>query len=265
MNQNYLSGLCFPAVAGLFFFMKRPEVKEIDIVYPVYSADSSGLTGVDRYLEKQKLLLLSKEAEYQEAQLSLPVVSGVTRYLENRDRFPVTGVTKYTRRQALAAKQEKLNVIQVGATTGVAKYLKNQKPAPVLSGVAKYIKHQESLPQASRVARYIAKQTLAAKQIKSTIVHVEATGVAKYLKHQESLPQASRVAKYIAKQSLAAKQEKQIVAKVELSGVAKYLKHQESLPQVSRVAKYVARQALVAKQKPTIIQTGVEKYVRSQV
>ena len=49
MDQNNLSGLFFPAVAGLFFFMKRPKVEEteeVKVVYPVYTRDPSGLTGV---------------------------------------------------------------------------------------------------------------------------------------------------------------------------------------------------------------------------
>jgi hypothetical protein len=63
MDQNNLSGLFFPAVAGLFFFMKRPRVEEIEevkAVYPVYTRDPSGLTGVAIYLNKQDAILLER-------------------------------------------------------------------------------------------------------------------------------------------------------------------------------------------------------------
>jgi len=264
MNQNYLSGLFFPAVAGLFFFMKRPETEETHIVYPVYSGDPSGLTGVAKYLAKQQeILSVQKASELLESQEIVPALSGVTKYLEKRDRFPVTGVTKYTRRLALAEKQAKNSEFQVGAT-GVAKYIKNQKDMPALSGVAKYLKQQESLPKASKVAKYMARQAFAEKQAKQMLVHVEETGVAKYLKQKESLPQMSRVAKYMARQELLSKKEKQSIVNVELTGVAKYLAKQEGMPQVSRVAKYMARQALASRQKPVIIETGVDKYMRHQ-
>ncbi|MDP2901682.1 MAG: hypothetical protein Q8N96_01040 [Methylovulum sp.] len=267
MNQNYLSGLFFPAVAGLFFFMKRPEVEETQMVYPTYSGEQGGLTGVAKYLEKQNHILLEnkKAKELLVSQEITLVVSGVTRYLEKRDHSPVTGVTKYTRRQALAEKQAKKEISQL-SVTGVGKYLKNQKDLPVLSGVAKYLKHQDSLPKASKVAKYVARQALAEKQAKQTqaLVHVEETGVTKYLKQQENLPQLSRVAKYLAKQALLSKKEKQLVVKIELTGVAKYMKKQEGLPQVSRVSKYMARQSLASRQKPIIIETGVDRYMRHQ-
>lgn len=265
MNRNYLSGLFFPAVAGLFFFMKRPESEEAQIVSPSYSGDSSGLTGVAKYLEKQQEILLAhKTSEPMESQEIGVLISGVSRYLENRDRFPVTGVTKYTRRLALVEKQSKSSEFQVGVVTGVAKYIKNQKDVPVLSGVAKYLKQQEGLPKASKVAKYMARQAFAEKQAKQMLVHVDETGVAKYLKQKDSLPQMSRVAKYVARQELLTKKEKQLIINVELTGVAKYLKIQESMPQVSRVSKYMARQALALRQKPVIIETGVEKYMRHQ-
>ena len=57
MEQNNLSGLFLPAVAGLFFFMKRPKVEETEEVkteYPVYARDPSGLTGVAKYLDHQE-------------------------------------------------------------------------------------------------------------------------------------------------------------------------------------------------------------------
>jgi DNA integrity scanning protein DisA with diadenylate cyclase activity len=275
MDQNNLSGLFLPAVAGLFFFMKRPkveEVEEVKTVYPVYTRDPSGLTGVAKYLGRQEATLLaSRNAKEQELQEPVQLVSGVARYLENCEQNPTTGVTKYLLRQSLAAKQKKETLKEI-EVTGVEKYLKNKKEAPGLSGVAKYLKHLDSLPQPSKVSKYLAKQAVLAaiqtKEIKQSVKQFEATGVAKYLQHQESLPQPSRVAKYMAKQAaLAALQVKQ--AEVEVTGVAKYLQHQESLPQPSRVAKYMAKQAaLAAKQvKQPVVQvgpTGVAKYLQHQ-
>ncbi|MFZ2169006.1 MAG: hypothetical protein WAW61_05140 [Methylococcaceae bacterium] len=296
MSQNNLNGLFLPAVAGLFFFMKRPKVKEIEIVYPVYTRDSSGLSGVARYMENQEAILLAaKNAKLLEEQESAQVVSGVARYIKMRDQFPTSGVTKYVLRQALAEKQKEQAPGGIEAT-GVEKYLKYQESLPQPSkvakylakqavlaaaqpkdlkstvtkfettGVAKYLQHQASLPQPSRVARYVAKQAaLAALQEMQAPVPAKATGVAKYLQHQASLPQPSRVAKYVAQQAaLAAKQVKKPVAQSGSTGVAKYLQHQAELPQPSRVSKYMTRLALVEKQKPEVIETGVEKYMRYQ-
>ncbi len=275
MSQNNLNGLFLPAVAGLFFFMKRPKVKEIETVYPVYTRDDSGLTGVARYLENQEAILLAaRNAKLLEDQKSVQLVSGVARYIQMRDQFPTSGVTKYVLRQALAEKQkQQVPPGEIGAT-GVEKYLRNKKEAPGLTGVAKYLKYQESLPQPSKVAKYMAKQAILAatqtKEVKRTASQLEVTGVAKYLQHQASLPQPSRVAKYVAKQAaLAALQEMQAPVPARATGVAKYLQHQARLPQPSRVSKYVAQQAtLAAKQvKKPVAQsgsTGVAKYLQHQ-
>lgn len=272
MNQNYLSGLFLPAVAGLFFFFNRSKTEKIEKAEPVYSRDPDGLTGVAKYLEKQKSLQLESQlASEDSGSLSNqedvpPVASGVSRYLEKLEKSPVSRVSKYVIRQALAEKNAKQAAVQP-EITGVAKYLKNQKQKPVLSGVAKYLKNQENQPKPSKVAKYMARQALAAKQQDKQVTaatQVEATGVAKYLKHQESLPQASRVAKYMAKQALVAKQAKQNEIQVEATGVAKYLIHQESMPQASRVAKYVTRQDIASRQRPVVAETGVEKYMRNQ-
>lgn len=262
MSQNNLNGLFFPAVAGLFFFMKRPKIEEVEEVktdYPVYTRDVSGLTGVAKYLDH----VAARKAQEQVILEPAKLVSGVARYLENRDQFPTSGVSKYLLRQSIAEKQKKQSSGEL-EVTGVEKYLKNKKEAPGLSGVAKYLKHQASLPQPSKVAKYLAKQTaLSALQVKHA--EVEVSGVAKYLQRQESLPQPSRVAKYLAKQTaLAALSAKQVKQEVGLTGVAKYLQDQASLPQISRVAKYMVRQALVEKQKPVVTETGVEKYMRHQ-
>ncbi len=262
MSQNNLNGLFFPAVAGLFFFMKRPKIEEVEEVktdYPVYTREASGITGVAKYLDH----LAARKAQEQESLEPAKLVCGVARYLESRSQFPTSGVSKYLLRQAIAEKQKKQSSGEL-EVTGVEKYLKNKKEAPGLSGVAKYLKHQASLPQPSKVAKYLAKQTaLSALQVKHS--EVEVSGVAKYLQRQESLPQPSRVAKYLAKQTaLAALSAKQVKQQVGPTGVAKYLQDQADLPQISRVAKYMVRQALVEKQKPVVTETGVEKYMRHQ-
>ena len=128
--------------------MKRPKVEEIEevkTVYPVYTRDPSGLTGVAKYLDNQEAVLLASiNANEQANQEPVQLVSGVARYLESREHSPTSGVAKYVLRQALAEKQKKQTLKEV-EVTGVEKYLKNKKEAPGLSGVAKYLKHQASL------------------------------------------------------------------------------------------------------------------------
>ena len=269
MNDNYLSGLFFPAVAGLFFFMKKTPVTEITHIepVPVYSADPSGLTGVARYLEcKNALLKNDIEAELPESE-NIISLSGVDKYIQKRDQHPITGVTKYALRVALAEKKEKLNTVSCNETS-VAKYLKNQKSLPVVTGVAKYLKQQESLPKASKVAKYVARQALAEKMIKDSVIRIEETGVAKYLKQQESLPKASRVARYLAKQAVLNQKAKKQVNTISVTGVSKYLLQQDSLPKASRVARYIARQAANTNQTKletiVAIETGVDRYVRNR-
>jgi hypothetical protein len=260
MNKKNLNGFFFPAVAGLFSFLKRPKSEDIYQVepnYPVYTRDPSGATGVAKYLEKQNALVIANETQNE---LSQPL-SGVTKYLDNLDKTQSSGVSKYLLRQSIAEKQ-KQQTLGKNVVTGVEKYLKNKKPTPELTGVAKYLKQQDSLPQPSNVAKYIAKQAA----IKSLHVNeVEVSGVAKYLQRLDSLPQPSKVAKYLAKQAaISALAPKEVSKPVTLTGVAKYLDNQASQPQASRVAKYLARQALSERQKPTPIVTGVQKYLSHQ-
>jgi len=275
MSHNNLNGLFFPAVAGLFFFMKRPKVEEIEVIHPVYTRDPSGLAGVAKYIENQKAILLTNQnAELREVAEPITESTGVDKYLENRDKFTISWDSKYMLRQAIAEKQQKQTNVEF-KSTGVDKYLKSRKEIPGLSGVSKYLKHQASLPQPSRVAKYMAKQAILAatqtKEIKHTVTKFEKTGVARYLQHQESLPQPSRVAKYMAKQAaLAALQVKKKPVEIELTGVAKYLQYQASLPQPSRVAKYMAKQAAIAAKQekqaviPVVSSTGVAKYLKHQ-
>ncbi len=262
MNKKNLNGFFFPAVAGLFFFLKRPkseDIYQVEPSYPVYTRDPSGATGVSKYLEKQNAIILAKEA--QEAQ-SQPL-SGVAKYLDNLDKVQTSGVSKYLLRQSIAEKQ-KQNTPAKNAVTGVEKYLKNVKATPGLTGVAKYLKHQASLPQPSNVAKYIAKQA-AIKSLHVKPAEAEVSGVARYLQRLDSLPQPSKVAKYLAKQAaISALTPKEVTKATTLTGVAKYLDNQASQPQASKVAKYLARQALSERQKPTPKITGVEKYLSHQ-
>lgn len=88
-SQTYLLGLVVLAVAGGFFLSRKPKckAKKQHSQEVVHSADTSGLTGVERYLqEKNKVeptgvarYLAAKEAADQEAS-----VTGVEKYLRNR-------------------------------------------------------------------------------------------------------------------------------------------------------------------------------------
>lgn len=262
MNQNYFGGFFPPAVAGLFFFMKKPHVEQTYIThFPSDLKETSGLTGVAKYLEnKERIIAASKELELSANKDNIISKSGVAKYLEKHEQFKITGVTKYTLRKTFAERESKQNEMYA-EVTGVAKYLKNQKDKPTLSSVARYIKHQESLPQASRVAKYITKQALLKKQ---SVELVHETSVARYVKQKENLPKISKVAKYLARQAIIDKKEKQSIVKTQLTGVAKYLKEQENLPQTSRVAKYMARQVIASRQKAVLVETGVDKYMRCQ-
>jgi hypothetical protein len=266
MSQNSF----FSTIAAFFSIGTETRSQATGSVYRVCAGDPDGLSGVEKYLQNQEALLARQKAEQLERLAAQASASGVAKYLA--DKAPLTSVDKYALRQAIADKNTHKESSAASGATGVDKYLKGMKPAPVLSGVEKYLKQQASLPQPSKVAKYMAKQALMAKHGKAdtAIVRMEATGVARYLQHQASLPQPSKVAKYMAKQAaLAALQVKSVAAEVKPTGVAKYLQHQDTLPQPSRVAKYMARQALLDAQnaKPVAVQrgeTGVDKYVKHQ-
>lgn len=261
MNKENSNGFFFPAVAGLFFFLNRSKSEEIyntEPNFPVYTADSSGKTGVAKYLDNQNALLLAQTSETETAK----PVSGVEKYLSSLDKSPASGVSKYVLRQSIAEKQKK-QLLGIPEATGVEKYLKNQKPTPEPTGVAKYLKNQANQPELSNVAKYLAKQA-AISALTPKVVKPKLSGVAKYIAHQESLPQPSRVAKYLAKQDAISALAAKAVVPVTLTGVAKYLDEQAKQPQVSNVAKYLARQALNERQQPAKIETSVEKYMRLQ-
>lgn len=214
----------FGAVAALFLPQKKSAVQSEQTDQPetkVFVKDTSGLTGVAKYLAQQEAVL--KASQVIEEIVVAPVVSGVAKYLQAREQQPVSGVAKYMLKKSIAQRQSKQEADV--AQTGVEKYLKNQKPAPALSGVAKYLKQQENLPQPSRVEKYMTRQAILAKQAKANEVPVKTTGVDRYLKQQENLPKTSRVSRYITRQALVEKQ-KPVVAR---TGVEKYVRSQNQV------------------------------------
>jgi len=140
VDQNYLIDL----VSGLFGFKK--EVDTPSSRPAVCLSDSSGLTGVARYLKSQEVVqVLSGVARYlksqeevaavnedagssenreiallvevgQELEKQQETVSSVTKYLDKLEQFPVSSVAKYMARQALIAKK-------APKVSGVAKYM----------------------------------------------------------------------------------------------------------------------------------------------
>lgn len=102
---NYLIGLGAFALAGLFFFGRKPSA-QAERTYPVYSRDSSGLSGVDRYLKEQEAAsatgvtkYLEKHAASEEAAPAAASVTRVAKYLEEKEEESATGVEKYLRQQ----------------------------------------------------------------------------------------------------------------------------------------------------------------------
>ncbi|MGR9046832.1 MAG: hypothetical protein ACU83N_16235 [Gammaproteobacteria bacterium] len=104
-SSNYLIALVVLALVGFVFFRKRsaPESTASARQYRSYTPDSSGLTGVDRYLQRKQG----------------PVATGVARYLEKqvaavKEKASSTGVAKYLEKKSIESE------------TGVAKYLRNK-------------------------------------------------------------------------------------------------------------------------------------------
>ncbi|MGR8933002.1 MAG: hypothetical protein ACU837_01270 [Gammaproteobacteria bacterium] len=213
MAQIFINGFVFPAMAGFFFFGKRSEVRDSQDSSLVPAEGLNELTGVARYLKSHEKSSLT---------------TGVSKYIEDLNRFPASGVTKYLRKQAIAereaAKQE--------SPTGVAKYLRNQKDLPPMSGVAKYINKMDRTP-VSGVAKYLAKQVVAAKTTKPP----QTTGVTKYLQlHAQIAP--TGVAKYLTKLSIAERQAES-----------------ERLAEAERLAEL---------EKQMSMETGVGRYLRNR-
>ncbi len=268
MSQTYLIGL----MDGLFPFGKRSKAQENQNQSPNLSGVSIGgsgittdlvpslnKTGVSRYLS------------------TLPMESGVARYVKKQDNSPATGVTKYLVKQAISTKE-------TPDVTRVAKYLANiEKTNPTASSVAKYMAQQlviaRQSPMASGVAKYLKKLEIAEKHIASL------TGVAKYQAEQARIARKAAaqklVNKYIEEETLAmekaAEQAKETAMeeKIEpvkepeataITGVGRYLQVQEHIDSTklpaSGVAKYLAQQIVQASRKPAL--SGVEKYLKRQ-
>jgi hypothetical protein len=104
-TSSYLIGLVLFTVVGFVLFKKRPEPKT-QYSSRVYTKDTSGLTGVAKYLNRSS-------------------GTGVARYLEKQVRSAsttaATGVAKYMAKQATSGK-----TTAAEAKTGVEKYMRNR-------------------------------------------------------------------------------------------------------------------------------------------
>lgn len=104
---NYLIGLGAFALAGLFFFGRKPKTQAGSA--PVYTRRpaAGGLTGVARYLEEQEAASATGVTKYLNRQTapeeSVAAVSasatGVAKYLSEKEEADATGVEKYLRKQ----------------------------------------------------------------------------------------------------------------------------------------------------------------------
>jgi LPXTG-motif cell wall-anchored protein len=108
-NLTSLIGLAVLALGGFFFFNKRSKAKSPGrpSVSSVYAKESSGSTGVEKYLA------------------SLPQASkatGVEKYLENQAKQqPISGVAKYVAKQIIRDREA-----AAAKVTGVEKYLRSK-------------------------------------------------------------------------------------------------------------------------------------------
>ncbi len=101
---NYLLGLGAFAVAGLFFFGRKPKAPA-EKTYPVYTRDTtSGLTGVEKYLKEQEAAsatgvtkYLERQTESEEVAEAAAPATGVAKYLDKKEEESATGVEKYLR------------------------------------------------------------------------------------------------------------------------------------------------------------------------
>jgi hypothetical protein len=103
--SSYLIGLVLFAVVGFVLFKRRPESKS-PASTRVFSKDTTGLTGVARYLNRS-------------------AGTGVARYLEKQVKSAsasaATGVAKYMAKQGASG-----NTTNVKAKTGVEKYMRDR-------------------------------------------------------------------------------------------------------------------------------------------
>jgi hypothetical protein len=208
-----LSGLFFPAMTGFLIINKRLEAKAKEAKTGGRAALSNvkqgEMTSVDKYLENHA------------------GPTGVDKYIDNVNKSPASGVTRYLLKQTVAAK---IAASQEAKLSGVAKYLKNQKDIPPATGVTKYLINMDRTP-ATGVAKYVARQIVTEQKEKAP----DPTGVEKYLAVQLK-SRSSSVTKYMAKVAIAERE-----AKAKLQEEAEH-------------------QAEVAQQEAQ--NTGVAKYLR---
>lgn len=134
MEENYLIGLIVSLLFGFVLFKKENNVSvDTQKTKPSSSnVEASGLSGVAKYLHKQKGELLQSKvtgvAKYlQEKEILNSVnteslaISGVAKYLATKEEAPVSGVSKYMARQAIYEKK-----IAAENVSGVEKYLNNR-------------------------------------------------------------------------------------------------------------------------------------------
>jgi hypothetical protein len=103
---NYLVGLGAFALAGLFFFGRKPKA-QAERPAPVYTRDTTGgLTGVAKYLKEQEAAsatgvtkYLNRQAASEEVATAAAPVTGVAKYLDKKAEADATGVEKYLRKQ----------------------------------------------------------------------------------------------------------------------------------------------------------------------
>lgn len=113
MEESYLAGILVSFLFAFVLFKKDKTITEKTVSKKSASSisyQSSGTTGVARYLQEQEVI--SGESEYTADNSA----SGVAKYLANKD-VVVSGVSKYMAQQS---KQTKENM------SGVEKYLKNR-------------------------------------------------------------------------------------------------------------------------------------------
>lgn len=100
-KSNYLIALVVLAVVGFVFFRKRSAPEPAARRAAVYSADTSGLTGVAKYVQRQQGPTATGVAKYLEKQVAAvkekAASTGVAKYLEKKMVESETGVSKYLR------------------------------------------------------------------------------------------------------------------------------------------------------------------------
>ncbi|PKM12114.1 MAG: hypothetical protein CVV06_14405 [Gammaproteobacteria bacterium HGW-Gammaproteobacteria-10] len=101
-NSSLLIALVVLALVGFAFFRKKsgtksPAAKQ----YPAFTPDTSGLTGVSKYLQNKEGPIPTGVAKYLDKQVATvkekAAATGVAKYLEKKVVESETGVSKYLR------------------------------------------------------------------------------------------------------------------------------------------------------------------------